>query len=520
MSKIGGTVFGRLFKRSVGDEEKVRAMGFQRIRIHVQQEIDAYNREIAEQQAEPRLEHPAVAPEPLPFVSLLDLYFDNGTLYALLQEQGHLMRAQVFIAPDEAVTLSPYEPVTEAFIPIAINIGEAVVTPEVIEEAVEEVDATVEAVEEIAEAVVEGETVRQRVLRVFQQPDGRYRWLSISSTAFLNRVGEIDSRALFDSFVAHAEATGEYPYRTFMHHGEALRTGKADFLARSGLVYITSGLYDADSPLAAIEIAALSNARTAAKWGESIGYQPTVEPEMTDIGAGIVIPVYRAGIHREISTCPEGAAAAWFTSSQVTEVKRMDGMVRNALFALMKDAGVDETEQGQLIGEFERVVDRVNQHGDDPAVIARSTVAATSEVADVTDADSAASSDAVEEPAADDAPAAELVIDDSVLDALDERLGLSDRLEAMSAQIGQLSEVVTGINGNLARMQQVADRVPVIEEALRVQREVIEEAPAPSAETARRVVYRPMARTTDNGQGEVVSYDDIAAATLSRMPNR
>lgn len=253
---------------------------------------------------------------------LHDIYRDDdGSLFAIASERGLLYRVPLEVATDGAVTLGEWEPVIAEFKPVS--------------------------------------ETRTRIIR---QADGRVRWLSISCTSVLNRVGEIDSKALFDSFVAHAEATGEYPYRTFYHQGEALRTGQADFLARDGDVFITSGLYDDDNPLAEAEIKA--RGKDPERWGESINYVPTSPPEMVEIAEGVSIPVYTSGIMRETSTLPTDRAAAWFTATRDQEVMRMRQDVMDALVELLD--GDEERAK-----EFAALVDGTNREIADGGLVSR-----------------------------------------------------------------------------------------------------------------------------------------------------
>jgi len=69
-----------------------------------------------------------------------------------------------------------------------------------------------------------------------------------SRPSVLERVGEIESRALFDSFEQHALETGEYPIRQFYHPGRGFSHRlRLIFVARYGYCYVTSGPYD-DTP--------------------------------------------------------------------------------------------------------------------------------------------------------------------------------------------------------------------------------------------------------------------------------
>ncbi|HUX77538.1 MAG TPA: hypothetical protein VMY40_12980 [Anaerolineae bacterium] len=254
---------------------------------------------------------------------LHDLYRDDdGSLFAIASERGKLYRVGLEFAEDGA-TLGEWVPVAEEFKPV----GEA--------------------------------RTRTNIIR---QANGRVRWLSVSCTSVLNRVGEIDSQALFDSFVEHARDTGEYPYRTFYHQGEALKTGQADYMARDGSVFITSGLYDDDNPLAAAEIVARE--KDPERWGESINYVPTSPPELVEIAEGVAVPVYASGIMRETSTLPTDKAAAWFTATRDQEVRRMRQDVMDALLELLDG---DE----ERAAEFAKLVDGTNREITDAGLVSR-----------------------------------------------------------------------------------------------------------------------------------------------------
>lgn len=104
---------------------------------------------------------------------------------------------------------------------------------------------------------------------------GAYRWTMIAATSVLNRVGEIDSGELFDSFIRHAEETGEYPTLDFYHLGSAgaqWEFGEADYLARDGVCYIASGLFDTDKPLGR---AAVNAILTSGDWRHRSSFGPS-----------------------------------------------------------------------------------------------------------------------------------------------------------------------------------------------------------------------------------------------------
>ncbi|NIV34673.1 MAG: hypothetical protein GWN58_36015, partial [Anaerolineae bacterium] len=257
------------------------------------------------------------------YAYLLDVYADDGGLYALMAEEGKLYRASLETGSDE-VTMGEWQQVTEIHEPV---------------------------------------TQRMTVQR---QADGQWRWLNISGAAVLNRVGEIDSKALFDNMARRAAESGEYPYRTFYHMGEAFQIGQADFLARDGALYITSGLFD-DNPLARAVVRAVQD--EPEYWGDSIGYLPVGEPDMVEVAEGVEVPVYSDGIHREISTLPEQNAASLFTvpSVQQQEVQRMNAKVLEALERLRDEHGLEQEAIDALVD----VADQTNRSIEDEDLITR-----------------------------------------------------------------------------------------------------------------------------------------------------
>jgi len=210
-------------------------------------------------------------------------FVDEGKMFAIISAVGKLYRAEITIAGDK------------------LMVGER--------------ESWFEVKLDFPPIVTQSRTTIQR------QQDGRYRWFSISCSAVLNRAGEIDSRALFDSFIAHAEEKKEYPIREFFHAGEKFRTGQCDYLARDDYLLITSGLYD-DTEIGRAEVKARQESPDY--WGDSIGFLPTQEPAKIRVAEGVDILAYDEGILQEISTLPEAMAAAWFTATPtIQEVNRM-----------------------------------------------------------------------------------------------------------------------------------------------------------------------------------------------------
>ena len=154
-------------------------------------------------------------------------------------------------------------------------------------------------------------TTKENRMKVYRGKNGEMRWLSIASVAVLNRVGEIDSRELFDSFIDHANRTQEFPVLNVYHLGPNSKIGRADLLAREGYVYIASGTFD-NTPFGRMFYEGLKDRDD---WGNSIefdAFPATIETVRLD-GAMVHIPVYKKGINTGITVLREKDAASLFT---------------------------------------------------------------------------------------------------------------------------------------------------------------------------------------------------------------
>jgi hypothetical protein len=359
---------------------------------------------------------------------LMDVYHDTDGMYALFTDRGKLYRHQVTIQ-NNSVSLGERVEVMEMHVP-----------------------------------VMQSRTI------IRQQEDGRYRWYSISATAVLNRSGEVDSRDLFDSFIAHAEETDEYPIRQFYHQGEVFRTGQSDFLARDGYCLVTSGLFD-DTPLGQVEVQARQ--REPDYWGDSIGFLPTEEPEMSRVTDDIKIPVYRQGIIKEISTLPENEAASLFTR---TEVNRMSlaGKAREAFIRLFGDEEAMEEWLEQNPEARNRAIEAaglITRDGEDEA----STEATTSN----------------EEP--EEVP--EVVVDEEVLDQLTQRVKEAEFMAALVERLANSEKALEeAVNQNSKLAKTIADlskRIEALEVDEEQKRQQWQEDLPARAKQQTRVVYRP-----------------------------
>jgi hypothetical protein len=349
-----------------------------------------------------------------------------------------------------------------------------------------------EAVYKLAGMNMERSLSLDGIVRADPMEDGGYRWVSISCTARLNRVGEIDSRALFDDFVQQIEG-GSRPYRTFYHLGERVRYGTVDYAARDGFVLITSGTYDLNGPnadLARAEIRALQENRD--EWGESIRYRPTMPPDVEIIG-GTVVPVFRTGKLIEVSLLPRSDAAA-FGTNPILEVRGMNSKIKDALRKLgVTMERVDEI--GDAVDETNRAII------DDPSAIAR---AADETVAIELEAESSAE--------------AEIELSDDTIAMLVKRSTdeIAPRLAEISTALLSLMEKVEGMVSDAGGLGDKIGELEARIAALELDREEYARSYQADVPRSQRLVvtYRP--RQEEKPAGEP-SHTELAQEVLSRI---
>jgi hypothetical protein len=393
-----------------------------------------------------------------------DVYHDNGgEMFAVVAMDGKLHRVPVTYDND-AVTLGDWQEVVMEFRPA-------------------------------------GERSRFSIQRT---AEGRFRWFGVSCSSVLNRVGEIDSRDLFDSLIANAEETGEYAYRCFYHMKEQFRTGQCDFLARDGNMLVTSGLYD-DSDLGRAEVAARTAEPEA--WGDSISYYATSAPEMVEVGDGISIPVYRAGILEEITTAPELDVAALYTGGAVLEERTM--LKGKALEAFVALWGGDEAKATTWLEEN---VDEANRTIDDKGQIART--------------EGQAPAPPVEPPAQPETPPT-VELDEGALaemarsivnaTAFQESLAalIARQLEPLGARIDSATRAIQEMSGRHTKaVKALEDRLAPLEED-EDEKKRAWQADLPAKPAALRVTYRP--RTPAEPDAPPDSLASVANETLASM---
>lgn len=421
---------------------------------------------------------------------IIDLFVDDGGgMFAVIASNGKLYRAEISFETNEAVLSEDWQQVIQEFVPVEQGRGS---------------------------------------FQIRELEDGSYRWLSISATAALNRSGEIDSRDLFDSFVDHAESTGEYPIRQFYHQGSAFRTGQTDFLAREGNLLITSGVYD-DSELANREVAARQN--DPDYWGDSIGF--VANGEHVEFAPDIEIPVYTEGEIREISTLPEDQAASWLTNytDVVKEVVRMKEKQMEAFVKLFD--GDEDAAQTWLVENAEDANRTIAEAGMLTRETTEEEAAEVSEVEEIeseveTEEEETEEEETTEESTEEESPEedeTEIAVDESIIQEIAREFLESETVMNLTAEVARLVGVVESLEDKLsvfegeqiARNVSVSNRLDAMEKTEEAkQKEYINDLPRKTLRT--KAIFKPREVRSEEGNGEV-EQQAIADATLSVFPD-
>lgn len=401
---------------------------------------------------------------------------DDGSLFVIVAQGGKLYRVGLNIA-GENVSLGNWIQVTQVFEPVR-------------------------------------QTARFLVRR---QADGSYRWLMVAATAVLNRVGEIDSTALFDSFIARAERSGKYPRLDFYHMGGADRElwefGTADYLARDGVCYIASGTFDMEHPLAQATIRATE--REPGKWGASIEFRAHGEPQLIAAEPEVRIPVYLDGENTRISVVLEKDAAGWFTRLGIQEVERMNKEIMEKLRELFG-------EDAAALEQFEGQVDGVNRTVTEEGLIHRSQAEAEAE------GEGEETDDGDE---AEEGETGDIVLDEDAVRAISQAVVRTDLFTTMHEAVNTLSEANTILTRAYeAQSEETAalrEQIGALKTRLKAlerdeadkQQAWLEDLPA---KRTTKVSYRPRLRDAefdeDEGDDEPDDLTDAAERTLEALP--
>ena len=430
-----------------------------------------------------------------PWAWINGFYMENEEMFVVIADDGKLYKAGITFSDEEATRDEEWQEVVIDFVP----------------RSKEEIDAF--------RSIVENK--RSEETTIWRNKDGRYRWISVSCSAVLNRSGSIDSRDLMDSFIAAIASGAEYPMRDFYHLGEQFRTGQTDFVAREDYLLITSGLYDEDNELAEQEIAA--RLKDPDYWGDSIEFVATEEPEALEVMDGVELTVYNKGVLMAISTLPEENAAALFTSqTNLEEVTRMND---NEFAALVKLYDDDE-EKAQA---FMDSIAPTNRKVEDEKLVARNSKdpEVDPETETPGEADEPEEDDVEAETEGEDEVVTELEIDEKTLPALRDAIFDDERFQALletPALIVALAGEVSSFSDQLAErdatIQELSDRLDGVELSDDEKKEEWSQDIGEKARDIVKITYRAKVdKDTDEEEDPVSDSDERANEVLKKIPN-
>lgn len=389
----------------------------------------------------------------------MTFYLESGQLYGLFNSRGQLFRAGLDVEADgQTLVIGEMEPVIHEFTP-----------------------------------------VNRSGFTIMRQADGQLRFFMIAGTAIINRCGEIDSTKLYDDMIQRAEETGFYPTLDFYHLGEVdplFEFGQFDFLGREGVVYVGSGILEADHPLTIATERALKRGDT--QWGASIEYYRPEHRgiEYVDLGNGLEVAAYTEGLNTRISLLPENAAAAWFTS--ITMERAMDEKKLKALRTLFDN----EKAYQEFLGKLNNVNTEVRDKGLISREAGEQPVAGEEPNAETPEVTPAATETLVE-------------LDDAALDEIVKRAGtaFTEQFAALTATLTKLAEGQQALLANQNGMQERLGALEVDEETK--QRTWMQDLPA-RAQAQTRVTYRPRTERADDAAE--LSAADQATTVLNSLP--
>lgn len=413
-------------------------------------------------------------------------FLETGQLYGLFNKRDSLFKAGIDIDTDgETVVLGDMVPVVHEFTP-----------------------------------------VQRSSFTIMRQADGRVRFFMVAGTAIINRVNEIDSTKLYDDMIQRAEDDKFYPALDFYHLGEVnprFEFGTFDFLAREGVVYLGSGLFEEDHPLSDATIRAVE--AKGDDWGASIEYYRPKNRgiEYVTLRQGLEIAVFTEGLNTRISILPEEDCASWFTGLKTGE-NIMDAKKKRALKKLFAD-DVEGFE------EFMEEIEDVNQTVKDKKLISRTSEQGSTSLP-VGDKQPATPTNVVmpvaPAPPVSSAPttasseAQPIELDDTVLQEIvkiakaqtdtEVVATVTRSLETITATLTGITEAQTNL---LAAFNGMQERINELEKDEDVkQRKYIEELP--SKKTINKVTYRP--KKDVESEPVALTAAEQASKVLSNIP--
>lgn len=348
-----------------------------------------------------------------------DLYVaDDGSIFAITVTNGKLNRWPVAIAPDNTVTLGTPTEVMPVFA-----------------------------------------TAKPHTLQPIKRTDGRYEGFAILGTAALNKDGDIDSRALFDTFVERFTGVREY-VNIYHIGGDVTRIGDIDLIFREENLLVGHYVLD-DNPLARAVGATLAGDKTGV-WGGSIEFISDDEGTEVEVAPGVRANVYTSGTLRgfSIATCADGAA--WGTAHLMTRTPPMNDALKEKIHKQLLGGDAEAIalfDQMLAVGNT-RIADAITRTAEDS--LAETTPVATPVTQEATPAVEQAVEMTPVEAAAEDMAAAEdtgdggIVVDDALLQAVTAALQDSEWWQAQASASDELASRMTSLEQAVADLQTAA----------------------------------------------------------------
>lgn len=288
-------------------------------------------------------------------------------------------------------------------------------------------------------------------------------FLSILATSTLNKANEIDTRALFDSFVERF--TGETEYINIYHFDkEKSRIGKLQWIGRDENLLL--GIWTPDDNIVGRAVAETIEADTEGDWGVSIEFMPDDEGKLVELIPGIEIRAFEAGELWGASVVRSAHACSWFTGHMTGAIERtmkMNKAVKAAIETLIKNP--------DALTEFETWVDGANRTITDSGAITRTDESATGEQPDLAAQVAALTTavatltqkvDAIGTPEQTEAPTIEL--DEEAAKGIAQAVFAGEGFRTLNDTVARISGAIEGNHkANTDALKALTDRVAKLE---------------------------------------------------------
>jgi hypothetical protein len=182
---------------------------------------------------------------------------------------------------------------------------------------------------------------------VRQTKDGRWFGCSILCTATVNKMGILDSRKLFDSFVERFAGDGSEYINVLHLGGGQSRIGTLRHIWREDKLLV--GLYEFTKGDAVAEACARTLSRDEdGYWGGSIEFRHFGAPLLVEVAEGIKLPTTHDGKLFGYSVARNMDCAAWYTGNVIVQERTMTEKDRAVAFELLGDSELVDQLAGRL----------------------------------------------------------------------------------------------------------------------------------------------------------------------------